>query len=172
MRLAELISVIEALESRSVRYLVVGGVAVSAHGYVRATQDLDLVIHLSDENLRPAIDALASLGYRPMVPVRLEEFLDPTKRRSWREERNMEVFSLVSDRLPRVPVDVFVEEPFDFGEAEREEVRAELAPEVVVRIAGIPTLIRMKEAVGRPRDMDDVHHLREILRERGEDTDV
>ena len=35
-----------ALERAGVRYLVAGGLAVNAHGYVRYTKDVDLVIHL------------------------------------------------------------------------------------------------------------------------------
>ena len=34
-------------------------------------------------------------------------------------------------------------------------------------IVSIPTLIRMKEAVGRPRDLDDIQHLRWILEDEG-----
>jgi hypothetical protein len=42
---------------------------------------------------------------------------------------------------------------------------AELAPGVAVPFAAIETLIAMKEATGRARDMDDVQHLRMILEE-------
>lgn len=35
---------------QSVKYLVIGGYAVSIHGYPRYTKDLDIAIELSDEN--------------------------------------------------------------------------------------------------------------------------
>jgi hypothetical protein len=57
---------------------------------------------------------------------------------------------------------VFVYEPFDLAQEYEAAMRAELLPGVTVRIAPIPTLIRMKQAAGRPRDLDDIEHLRQI----------
>lgn len=37
-----LVEVLRTLNEHEVRYLVVGGLAVVAHGYVRFTKDLDL----------------------------------------------------------------------------------------------------------------------------------
>lgn len=167
MRLEDLEAVIGALESAGVRYLVVGGVAVNAHGYARATRDLDVVLALTPQNVRTALDTLKGLGYRPMVPVALEEFVDEDKRKQWREKRNMEVFSLVSDRFPRTPVDIFVEEPFDFEDAHSNSMTGELAPGVRIRFVDIDTLIRMKEATGRSRDQDDAEHLRMLAEMEG-----
>lgn len=39
-------AILAALNARGVRYVVVGGFAVAAHGVVRATADLDLVVEL------------------------------------------------------------------------------------------------------------------------------
>jgi hypothetical protein len=41
-----------------------------------------------------------------------------------------------------------------------------VAPRLVVRFVSIPTLIAMKERAGRPRDLDDIQHLRWIVEER------
>jgi hypothetical protein len=48
----------DVLERAGVRYLVVGGVAVVLHGYLRTTLDLDLVIQLEPDNLDRALTAL------------------------------------------------------------------------------------------------------------------
>ena len=53
-----------------------GGLAVNAHGVVRLTHDVDLVIQLVPESIRRAFDALLSIGYRPSVPVTAEQFSD------------------------------------------------------------------------------------------------
>lgn len=45
--------------SAGVRYLVAGGLAVNAHGYVRFTADIDLVIALDADNIISAFAALA-----------------------------------------------------------------------------------------------------------------
>jgi hypothetical protein len=51
--------VVETLNHASVRYLIAGGLAVNAHGYMRATNDLDLVIALETTNIVTALRALA-----------------------------------------------------------------------------------------------------------------
>ena len=163
MILQALTELAETFEARQVRYLVVGGVAVNAHGHARMTRDLDLVIHLEPANLERALDALEALGFRPGTPEPLHAFADPQNRRAWKEARNMEAFSLRSDRFPLVPVDLLVTEPFDFDEAWAASVRADLDAGIPVRIAGLRTLISMKEAVGRPQDLEDARHLRAIL---------
>jgi ABC-type sugar transport system substrate-binding protein len=166
LRLESLVAVVSALNGAGSRFLVAGGVAVNLHGYIRATQDLDLVVGLSPENALSAIQALAALDYRPQVPVAMEDFADPAKRRDWVETKGMEVFSLVSDAHPETTVDLFVTEPFSFEEEYRLAHRFEIAPGVEVATLRPQALIAMKRAVGRARDLDDIQHL-EWLREEG-----
>ena len=45
-------AIIAALNAANVRYLVVGGLAVVAHGHVRFTADLDLVLELQEDNVK------------------------------------------------------------------------------------------------------------------------
>jgi hypothetical protein len=59
-----------------VRYLIVGGLAVVAHGYVRFTADFDVVLDLEAENVQRALGVFKSLGYVPRVPVPIEQFAE------------------------------------------------------------------------------------------------
>src|SRR5271165_2848605 len=102
--------------------------AVVAHGYVRFTADLDLILDLRDDNLRRAMAALACQGYRPRAPVPLEDFADAQKRAQWVREKHLTVFSLDSPTHPRTEVDLFVEAPFDFDKAFAEASVMELGP--------------------------------------------
>ncbi|HKJ70470.1 MAG TPA: hypothetical protein VKA55_01780 [Gammaproteobacteria bacterium] len=158
-------AVVSALNEAGSRFLVAGGVAVNLHGYLRATQDLDLVVGLAGDNALAAMRALAALGYRPQVPVAMEDFADPVKRRDWVENKGMEVFSVVSDFHPGTTVDVFVTEPFAFEEEYRLADRFEIAPGVDVAAVRPEALIAMKRAVGRGRDWDDIQHLEWLLEE-------
>jgi predicted nucleotidyltransferase len=169
MKLHSLEQIFHALNQREVRYLVVGGVAVNAYGYQRATHDLDLVLDLARENVIAAVQALGSLGYRPMLPVPAEQFADPDTRRDWHERRHVEVFSMIGSRGSDPSVDMFVQEPFPFPEEYARAKPVELAPGIAVRFVSIEGLIAMKESAGRPRDVDDVEHLRWILEERERD---
>ena len=165
MKLAALEAVARALRDANVRYLVAGGLAVNAHGYLRATGDVDLVIQLNSDNVIPAFHALAGLGYHPIVPVTAEQFADETQRRQWIKEKGMTVLSLYSDRHPINNVDVFVKEPFDFDSEYERALIGELLPDLFVRFVSIPTLIEMKKIANRPRDLDDVEHLEIILKQ-------
>ena len=114
MKLASLEAIIKALNDGNVRYLVAGGLAVSAHGYIRATQDVDLVLALEPDNILRAFGALAKQGYRPLVPITAEQFADADLRRRWIRDKGMRVLNFFSDRHRETNVDVFVVEPFDF----------------------------------------------------------
>ena len=162
MKLATLEKIFTALNGAGVRYLVAGGIAVNIHGYQRMTADLDLVIQLDTPNLLNAIKALVTLGYKPTIPVQAEQFADAASRQLWVDTKNMKVFGMISAQYPETTVDIFVKEPFDFTSEYESAMRAELTPDIDIRIVTIPTLIKMKQEAGRPRDLDDIEHLRLI----------
>jgi len=166
MRLASFEAVVVALEEAGVRYLVAGGLAVNAHGYLRFTKDLDLVVQLIPGNIAPAFAALLKLGYRPIVPVTSAQFADATLRESWIREKGMQVLQFWSDEHRETPIDLFVREPFPFDEEYQRALVKPLRGSIPVRFVSIPTLIRMKEAAGRPHDRIDIEHLRMMLEDR------
>ena len=69
MRLMSFTAIVTALQDAGVRYLVAGGLAVNAHGYLRFTKDIDIVVQLVPENIERAFAALTSAGYKPSVPI-------------------------------------------------------------------------------------------------------
>lgn len=165
MKLESVKAIVEALNGAGVRYLVAGGLAVIAHGYLRFTKDIDLVIQLHPDNVVKAIKALGKLGYKPAAPVAAEDFADPAKRQEWIREKGMEVFQLWSDAHRETPVDVFVHEPFDFDREYEAATRKSLYGRLDVRVVSIATLIKMKEAAGRVEDKIDVEYLRLRLKD-------
>lgn len=164
MILQSLESIVEALNRAGSRYLIAGGLAVNAHGYTRATHDIDLILQLDASNLERALKALADLEYKPLPPVPLRDFADAEKRESWIRDKGLTVFPLASPQHPQAPVDIFVTEPFDFDREYDNALCADLVPGVglPVRFVALDTLIAMKSAAGRHRDLDDIEHLREI----------
>lgn len=150
-----------ALNGANVDYVVVGGLAVILHGYLRATADLDLAVGLSPDNARRAMQALAAIGLRPRLPVAIEDFADAEKRREWLHDRNMLVFPLWDPVNPLRSVDVFISEPIAFAALLRDAVAKDLDG-LIVAVASIDHLIEMKQAAGRARDLDDIEKLRQI----------
>lgn len=160
MKLASFEAIVKALNDAGVRYLIAGGLAVNAHGYLRYTKDADLVIELLPDNILAALDALGRLGYRPAIPVRAEDFADREIRESWVRDKGMKVFQLWSDEHPETPIDLFVDNPFPFGEEYDRALLKPLHGKHEVRFVTLDTLIRMKETAGREQDRIDVEHLR------------
>jgi len=78
----------------------------------------------------------------------------------------MQVLNFQSDLHRPVTVDVFVTEPFDFDSEYEAAMQGELAPGLMVRFVSISTLIAMKQLANRPRDLDDIEHLRMIVEEK------
>lgn len=157
--------IVRGLNDEGVRYLLVGGLAVAAHGYLRFTADVDVVLDLEAENLRRGMDVFRRLGYTPRAPVPIEDFADEAKRRSWVSKKNLKVFSLHSPEHRATEVDVFVESPFEFSAAYPEALLQPVADGVLARFVDYARLIELKKRAGRPRDLDDVARLREV---RGE----
>lgn len=162
MKLSSLEAIVAALNAAEVRYLVVGGLAVAAHGHGRATFDIDLVVHLQPENIARAIRGLQSLGFKPTAPVPVDQFADPARREAWIRDKNMVVFQLHSDRHPETQIDLFVSEPFDFDHEYEHAMVGEILPDMKARFLRLEALLEMKKAAGRPKDMEDVRQLQLI----------
>lgn len=157
-------SLVRALNEADVRYLIVGGLAVAAHGYLRLTADVDLVLDLKRDNLTRAITALMSLGYRPRAPVAFLDFVDPEKRAQWIREKGMTVFSAFSPDHAATELDLFVESPFDFDVCHDRAVRFEVATGLTGSFVGLTDLITMKRRANRPVDRLDIQQLESLHR--------
>lgn len=162
MQKNSVVEIVQSLNSSGSRYLIAGGLAVVAHGYLRLTADVDIILDLEDARLRDGLKALAALGYKPRAPVPLDEFAVPEKRAQWIKEKGLKVFSLFSGRHPATEIDLFVESPMDFGQAYARASRQEVAPGVNAVFLGLEDLIRLKQAAGRAKDLDDVSNLKRL----------
>lgn len=160
MKLTSFESVVRALNEAGVRYLIAGGAAVIAHGYLRYTKDLDFVIQLLPDNVERAFSALATLGYKPSVPVTAAQFGNAEIREGWIRDKGMQVLNFWSDEHRETSVDLFVSEPFPFDEEYDRSLLKPLYDTIPVRFVSITTLIEMKEKAGRTQDRIDIEHLR------------
>jgi hypothetical protein len=165
LKLGSLEAIVRTLNSAEVRYLVVGGLAVAAHGYGRVTFDVDLVVQLKPDNVLRAVKALQTLGYRPLVPELAESFADAAVRERWIREKNILVFQLYSEQHRETQIDLFINEPFDFDSEYAQAKRTELSPGLEVPFVRLETLIAMKKQAAREKDLEDLRQLR-LVQER------
>jgi hypothetical protein len=157
------LELLKALEDENIRYVVVGGVAVILHGFVRASMDLDIVISLDSTNTQQFLDLVSRLGYRSKAPVPLNDFADPVKRKEWAETKGMIVFSLHHAKRYEELVDVFISDMVPFEELFDRRVKIALG-ECSVNIASRQDLKTMKRIAGRPQDLEDIKALDELDR--------
>jgi predicted nucleotidyltransferase len=69
---------LSAFNARNVKYLVIGGYAVSFHAQPRLTKDLDLFILADPANAGAAYDALCDFG-APLAQIQVEDLANPQK---------------------------------------------------------------------------------------------
>jgi len=150
-----------ALERHRVRYVLVGGLAVTLHGVERATMDIDLSVAMDAENLDALLGLARELRFQPVLPVSLDAITDPVLLERWRLERNMEVFALRSPEQAGVTIDVLVRPAVRFEDMES-RAAVFCVGDTSVRVASIDDLIALKRAVGRPIDLSDIEHLERI----------
>jgi predicted nucleotidyltransferase len=142
------------LDQHGVDYVTIGAFAVIAHGYVRATADIDLIARQSRDNLERLASAFRDLNARLRgVDADLLE-IDPTDPDTL---ANGASFTLDTDAGP---VDYLNDVPGagDYADLRARSVEATAAG-VRVRVVGLDDLIRMKRASGRPQDLRDIANL-------------
>ena len=134
--------VFDRLERDHVRYVVVSGVAVVLHGYVRPIADLDLVICPTPDETRRAMRALNALGFVPSIPLPL----------------SLLTVLRMFDQSQR-EVDVFVRYRIPFDELWASSERMCVGNGVAPRVASLEHLLRVKRINGRAHDLLDIEGL-------------
>jgi len=105
------------------------------------------------------------LSFKPVIPVKIEDFLDPIKRKMWVKKKNMKVFSVYNPAKEIEHIDIMVENCIDFDEAynRRENIKVE---GVVLPVVSVDDLIKIKKIANRKRDKIDIEALKEIKKMR------
>ena len=150
-----------ALSLAGTRFVVVGGMAVNLQGVQRATADLDIAIALDAVSLRRAVTALGTLGLRPILPVQLEQIMDPAVVQSWIDEKNLRAIAFHHPNNPLQEIDLLVAELVPYEEIEKTADKMTVGT-LSFAVASIPMLIRLKTGTHRAQDASDVEALRKI----------
>lgn len=155
-------AILRTLIKHRVSFVVIGGVAVAHHGYVRATKDIDIMPEPSDANLRRLWAALQDLDAAPLAlqDFRPEELPEPfalgglLKLGNWdlsTKHGRLDILQYVQGKLERAD---------DYAALARrsEETRFDFG---VVRFVSYGDLLDMKALAGRDQDLVDIRALRE-----------
>jgi hypothetical protein len=160
------IQLLESLAKESVAFVLVGGLAVQLHGYMRMTYDIDLVLAMDDENLTRFIEIAKRFGLAPIMPVDIDALKNVAQIDQWHREKGMLAFALREPRIGGSVVDVLVRSDVSFERLNADAVNADLYG-LTIKIASVDHLLEMKRIANRVKDQEDIVALEKI--KRGDD---
>lgn len=151
--------ILPELVNGGVEFIVIGGLAGIIHGSARVTFDVDLVYSRSRTNIDRLATVLSPYSVRLRdTPSDLRFSFDATTIRNGlnftlvTELGDLDLFGEISGggSYENLLADSFEVEAFGVG----------------FRCVNLPALIRIKEAAGRPKDLEAVAELRVLLEEK------
>jgi predicted nucleotidyltransferase len=150
LRLRELLA---RLVEADVRFVLVGGLAVNAWGYLRGTRDVDFVPDPSPENLSKLDRLLREMGGKVDVGGRL---LDASSISTFLRTGDR---TLVTTEFGQVDVLQGLPQVPSFATLDEKATEIDLDG-VAVRVCSLEHLIEMKRSSKRARDRDDLEALK------------
>jgi predicted nucleotidyltransferase len=150
--------ILEALDREGVEFLIIGGVAVGFHGFVRATKDVDIVPAPDPGNLEKLARVLKALdaeieGAEEFKDEELPNPLDPDALAlggNW----------VLRTRLGRFDVMQWIGDDALWEKLSPTAVEAEVGG-LAIKVVSYDGLVALKEHAGRPVDLLDLQRLRE-----------
>ena len=149
-------AIFESLRRHGVPFVVIGGHAVNYHGFLRSTEDVDIVWLRSPENELALARSLTDLGasyigkeidpttgIERTIPVTIEYIQATHLMMLWTGSGFLDLF----DYVPGYP------------QADVNELLQKSLESQGVRFASLPWLLQMKKAAGRPKDVLDLEKL-------------
>ena|SRR3989338_5384185 len=139
-------SLLKLLNENKVRFIIVGATAFPVHGYVRDTLDIDIFIEPVRENAERTYAALKAFGY-DVTDLSADELLEKK--------------ALFRGYVVETDIHPFLTGIGSFEEIWSHRIQGAIGG-IPVFFADLDSLIRMKVAAGRPKDLEDLKYLREL----------
>jgi uncharacterized protein YjhX (UPF0386 family) len=159
--------ILRLLIDAGIDFVVIGGFAVIAHGYLRATKDIDIVPRPTAENRDALERALMSIKAQPIEQADIRPDEMPVQWTSgalahggnWALQTDygrIDVLQYI-DRVDVVET---------YVELRDQALQADVPDVGIVRFASLEHLELMKRVAGRPQDINDLAQLENIRAER------
>lgn len=142
---------VAAMIAEGANFVVIGGFAVIANRFVRATEDIDFLAPDDIDNDRRVLAALAKLDgvrLRDDAPLSDQHLLGQTHLRA---KTRAGVIGILRGGLP----------PLDYRSVEERAMRAG-SDGAEFLVAGLSSIVGFKRLAGRPQDRHDLERLTEI----------
>lgn len=146
----EILRVLRAFQSAGLEYVLIGATAMGVHGLVRATEDIDVFIRATADNVSRLRDSLRQVyGDDPHIAdITAEDLLG--------EYPAVRYYPPVGDLYFDVMTRLGDAASYDTVDAETKEIEG-----ILVRVATPLALYRLKRDTVRAKDRDDAAALKE-----------
>ncbi len=148
--LEQALKIIESLNKHKVKYVIIGGYAVILHGFLRATEDIDIVLSMTQENVTNFQNALSSIyddsEIREISFQELQKY--PVIRYGTPDNFYLDIISKIG-------------ELFSFDNI---EILTKKINNTEVKFASAKSLFEMKKNTYREKDKIDVLFLKEKIK--------
>ncbi len=142
----DFLDMLKLFRDNNVRYMIIGGYAVGAHGYARATKDIDLWIDPTMQNASKVLSALKEFGY-------------PVEYYNINHDTLIDTSNIIQIGVPPRRIDIMSgPEGIDFETAWGNKCSTYI-DNVLVYYIGLKDLIIQKAISGRDRDKLDIKNL-------------
>lgn len=135
---------IALLNKNRVRYLVIGGYAVTVHGYPRYTKDLDVWVEASSENATRVVQVLQDFGFGSL----------DLKQSDFTKSDHIVQLGYPPNRIDILTTPVGVDFPTCYANRKRIRLSG-----ILVNFIDLENLKRNKQAAGRTQDKLDLENL-------------
>ncbi len=151
--------ILKEFDRKKVKYILVGGMALNLLGGCRNTLDMDVIVEMSDENLRKIVAIMKKAGYHVKQPVDPMLIADKKTREDWIENKNMKAFNFYKGERTYEEVDIVIDSPVKYKNAAKKAVRVRASGLDLV-VVSPEDFIRMKRSSGRDKDLEDIKILK------------
>ncbi len=132
------------LNSSEVEYLVIGGYAVSYHGYPRSTGDIDIWVAIHPKNAEKIVEVLKEFGFAGQE-LSADLFL----------EKNQ----IIRMGLPPIRIEILTSiSGVEFGDCYDSRI-TDIVDGIEVNLINLENLKKNKKAAGRHKDLNDMESL-------------
>jgi len=156
---------LRVLAEHRVEFVIIGGFALSAHGVIRGTKDIDIVPDPRSENIRHLAGALRALS----AEVMLAEDFDPSELGLAPDEDGLSLGGnwVLRTSLGRLDIMQDVAGAKGYDALRAAAVERDVPGAGPFWFSGLDDLIAMKVAAGRPQDELDITSLQRARGSRG-----
>jgi predicted nucleotidyltransferase len=140
---------LKLLNENKVDFVVIGATAFPVYGYARATLDIDIFVRPESENIKRVKSALIEFGY-DLTGISYNDLLKNKL--------------LIRQYIIETDIHPFVK-GVTFEEIWEGKIKSKFG-DTEVYFPSLEHMIKMKEAAGRPKDIEDLKYLKKIRNEK------